>query len=143
MIQKNFQKEEKLKGNTVMIFDREFLEEQAFCIFNPPTWTDYYYDKRKKQERMDQIVDVPNFGDSEHVHLLQVADLITYFLRLYLEIIRGNTTEAYSGELHFLETFVLKIKAMALPTSTRYPSRGRDECTELFYHVAPKEIVRL
>lgn len=145
VIQKHFQKEEKTKGNTVLIFDREVMEEKSFCslIFNPPTWTDYYYNKDKKQDRLDQIVDVPYFGDSEQVHLLQVADLIAYFIRLYLEIVKGTSNESYVGELEFLKSFIEKVKSISLPTSTRYLSKGRDECSELFFQLAPTEITKI
>ncbi|MBX6360170.1 MAG: DUF3800 domain-containing protein [Acidobacterium ailaaui] len=140
-----FKKKRRTKGNTVLIFDREVKEEKNFCrlIFNPPSWTYYYYNKRKKQERLDQIVDVPYFGDSEQVHLLQVADLIAYFIRLYLEIIEEISKWSYVGELEFLKTFIEKVKSISLPTSTRYLSIGRVECSELFFKHAPTEITKI
>lgn len=145
IIQKEFQKLEKSKGNTVLVFDREVTEETHLCklISNPPAWTDAYYSKSKKQERLDQIVDVPYFGDSEQVHLLQVADLIAYFLRLYLEIETDPKKESYSGELNFLKKFVSEIKKVSLSTSSRYPSRGRDECAEMYHQMAPEIITKI
>lgn len=138
-LQKAFQSMEKSKGNTVMIFDREEQEEKHFCklVSSPPAWTDQYYSKGKKQERLDQIIDVPYFGDSEQVHLLQVADLIAYFLRLYLEIESGSAGESYKGEHDFLRNFVIQLKKVLLPVSSRYLSKGRDECAELYYQMAP------
>lgn len=145
VIQKHFQKEKKNKGNTVLIFDREVTEEAKFCklIFAPPTWTDSYYERQKKQSQLDQIVDVPYYGDSEQVHLLQVADLIAYFIRLFLEIKTGLAKESYTGELTFLEEIMKKVKDISLPTSTRYPSKGRCECAELYFNMAPVEITKV
>jgi hypothetical protein len=145
IIQKHFQQEKKGKGNTILIFDREVKEEKNLCklIFKPPIWTNTYYKKRRKQEHLDQIVDVPYFGDSEQVHLLQVADLIAYFIRLYLEISSGKIKENYKGELDFLKDFIKEIQSISLPISSRYLLKGRDECSELFFKLAPKEIINI
>lgn len=44
---------------------------------------------RVKQKQLDQIVDVPYFGDSREVVLIQVADFAAFFLRRYAEIQEG------------------------------------------------------
>ena len=141
-IQKYQQKEEKTKGHTVLVFDREVKEEAKFSalIFNPPTWTDTYYSKDKKQQRLDQIVDVPYFADSKHVHLLQVADLLSYFIRLYIEVVTDHTKESYKGELEFLEKVIEMVKVLSIPKPTRYLSTKQCDCSILFTRYAPSQI---
>lgn len=141
-IQKYFQSEKKNKGNTVLIFDREVTEEAKLTklVLNPPVWTDTYYQKGIKQDRLDQIIDVPYYGDSEDVGLIQIADLIAYILRKYIEIKEGKSKEDYNGELLKLEEWIKTISYISLPTNTRYPKRGRDNCSELFYKLAPSSI---
>ena len=78
------------KGHTIYIFDNEYMEQSHFTnlISRPPAWSDEYYNRRKKQARLDQLVDVPYFGDSKDVALIQLADVFSYFLRRYAEIKR-------------------------------------------------------
>lgn len=143
IIQKTFQNQRNNKGNTLFVFDKEVTEEKKFgeLVDSPPDWSDKYYKRGKKNEKLDQIVDVPYFGDSEQVNLLQVADIIAYILRLYIEIKSGKSKESFDGELKQLEEMIVKIKTISLSTSSRYPSKGRDEASELFYNYAP-EILR-
>jgi hypothetical protein len=42
-------------------------------IDNPPPWSDAYYDRGTKQDQLDQVIDVPYFGDSREVPLIQLA----------------------------------------------------------------------
>ncbi len=144
-IQKHQQNEEKTKGHTVLVFDREVKEEAKFSalIFNPPPWTDSYYTKHKNQDRLDQIVDVPYFADSKHVHLLQVADLLSYFIRLYLEIVNNYKKESYVGELDFLENVIEIVKTLSLPKRTRYLSTKQCDCSVLFTKYAPNQIKKI
>ncbi|PKN62408.1 MAG: hypothetical protein CVU57_24280 [Deltaproteobacteria bacterium HGW-Deltaproteobacteria-15] len=95
-IQKHFQAFEKNKGNTVIIFDNEERERTRFTdlLLSPPPWTDTYYNRGKKQDALDQIVDAPYFADSRDVPLLQVADFVAYFLRRHAEL-EGGDGERY------------------------------------------------
>ena len=145
IIQKTHKNQKNNKGNTLLVFDKEVTEEKklGFIVNNPPDWSDKYYGKKKKEKKLDQIVDVPYFGDSEQVHLIQVADVIAYILRLYLEIKAEKTEQKYDGELENLENLVEKIKSIALSTSSRYLSKGRDEASEVFFQYAPKFLSEL
>lgn len=145
IIQKAFQNEDKNKGNTILIFDNEVTEKTKFAelILNPPTWTESYYNKRKKQDALDQIVDVPYYGDSKDVSLIQVADLIAYILRLYAELKENKTEPRYKDEKDKINDWVEIILKSSLDRSTRYPSRGRDISADLFYNYAPKSIREL
>ncbi len=139
-IQKNYQKFEKTKGNTILIFDNEENEKVHFTdlINNPPAWSDSFYSKKKTQNRLDQIVDVPCWGDSEKVILLQLADFICYFIRRYVEIKENKVPPRYAGEDLKLDEWFQMIKKCSLPSSVMYPSRGRCDTSELFYKLAPK-----
>lgn len=88
------------KGHTVLIFDRHEKDQHEFTklLLHPPRWSDTYYDRDKKQVRLDQIIDVPHFVDSSHVGLIQLADCFSYFLRRHLELQDGKATENYHGE---------------------------------------------
>jgi len=138
-IQKNYQKCEKTKGNTILVFDNEENEKIAFTdlINNPPAWSDSFYSKKKNQPRLNQIVDVPYWGDSEKVSLLQLADFVCYFIRRYVEIKEGKTQPKYDGEDLKLDEWFQIIKKCSLASSVMYPSRGRCETSELFYKIAP------
>ena len=82
-MQKFCQKNPKTKGHTIYVFDNEEREEARFTdiILRPPEWSDEYYDRKPQQDRLDQIVDVPYFGDSKDVGLIQLADFFSFFLR--------------------------------------------------------------
>lgn len=62
-LQKHHQKEKKNKGNTVLVFDEQIREKDAFTtlILDPPAWCHSYYDRQPDQEILDQIIDVPHF----------------------------------------------------------------------------------
>lgn len=141
-IQKTYQSSKKKKGNTVFIFDNEEREKMRFTdlIFNPPEWTDSYYNKENKQSRLDQIVDVPYFGDSKEVGLIQVADLVAYLLRCYAEISEGYSKPKYTDELKKLTKWMGVIKDRCINGSAIYPAINRCDCTDLFYSHAPKSI---
>jgi hypothetical protein len=140
-IQRQHQRIEKNKGNTVLVFDNEEKEQTRFTdlILNPPEWTDTYYERTKKQDNLDQIVDVPYFADSRDVPLLQVADFIAYFLRRYIEL-EGGHSERYSGESTQVRNWVLKALERSITKASIYPKKGRCDCADLFYTYAPASI---
>jgi len=141
-VQKHHQHLKKNKGHTMLLFDREVKEEAALSalIANPPGWTDEYYDRDRKQAPLDQIVDVPFFGDSKEVLLVQVADLISYVLRRYTEIREGKTQEHYKGESARLTEWVELVEQRCFPVSTRWPSKGLTEPDEIFRDLAPASL---
>jgi hypothetical protein len=137
-IQKYLQGREKNKGNTVLIFDHKKTEADEFIklIRNPPEWTDTYYHCDQKQDRLDQIIDVPYFGDSRHVGLIQVADFVSFFLRKYVEIQMGVPPD-YEDEPSRIEGWAKTALAQSIPKPTIYLRKGRCECADLFYRYAP------
>lgn len=141
-VQKHHQREKKNKGHTVLLFDREVREEAALSaiVANPPGWTDEYYDRHKKQVALDQIIDVPFFGDSKEVLLVQVADLISYVLRRYVEIEEGKTAEQYRGEGARLSEWVELIADRCFPVSTRWPAKGLTGPDAMFQELSPEAL---
>lgn len=138
-VQKQHQCEDKNKGHTVLIFDREVAEEAVISqlVAVPPPWVDTYYDRGRKQTALDQIVDVPFFADSKHIVLAQIADLFAYILRTWAEIAAGLLKERYAGEGCKMEEWVKMIGSTALSCSTRYPVKNRCEASQLFWDLAP------
>ncbi len=139
-IQRNFRNEKKNKGNTVLVFDNEEWEKKDFTdlIINPPDWTDTYYYRDHKNERLDQIVDVPHFVDSKHVGLIQVADLVAFFLRRHLEILSGKVKVRYPGEDVKVEAWISKALGLSIPSSMTYLQKGRCEASDYFCSFKPE-----
>lgn len=130
------------KGNTIFVFDEKLEEKDRIIqlVTSLPQWTDSYYDKTKKQKQIDMMVDVPYFGDSEKVHLLQTADLIAYILRRHAEIEDAGIKEKYEGEQKKVSAWVEKISELSLPVASRYSKKDRCACAELFFEYAPPSV---
>jgi hypothetical protein len=137
-LQKCHKKIEENKGNTLLIFDNKETEKERITklIMNCPDWTDSYYGRVKKQEKLDQIIDAPYFADSKHVGLIQVADFVSFFLRRYIEIKMGIIAE-YGDETKKIEDWVNIALKQTIPTSSIYLKKGRCDCADLFYRYAP------
>jgi len=144
-IQKLHQSKEKKKGHTLLLFDSEVTEEKQLSRFisRPPGWTDNYYDRDKKQIQLDQIVDVPFFGDSQQVLLLQVADVIAFILRRYAEIMEGKDKPRYKDELTRLNEWIRLISARCYPLTSRWPTRGLNKVQIMFDKIVPSSIKQI
>jgi len=138
-VQKQHQREEKTKGHSVLIFDREVSKETNLnlLIHKSPEWIDSFYGRGKKQTALDQVVDVPFFADSKHILLAQVADLFAYILRTSAEIEDGILKEKYKDEAEKMRDWSGRIAKIALPRSSRYPAKGRCQAAQLFWDLAP------
>lgn len=130
------------KGYTVFIFDEKLEERDRIIdlISNPPKWTDMYYSKKKKEQQLHKVVDVPYFGNSEKVNLLQIADLLAYILRRHAEIKDAKLPAKYSDEEKKVENWIKKISGLALSSSSRYLKNNRCECSDLFFEYAPSSL---
>jgi len=139
-IQKRYQKEKRRKGNTLFIFDNEERERVRFTdlIMNPPAISDAYYEKSRSQQRLDQVIDVPFFGDSKEVPLIQVADVVAFFLRRYAEIQENLVPPRYTDEPNRVEGWAEMISGLSIGRTMMYPSRARDELGDLFFKLAPE-----
>jgi hypothetical protein len=131
------------KGSTVLIFDHEHREQQRYVdmLLAPPDWTDSYYDRLERQEKMSQIIDVPHFVDSKQVGLIQLADFMCFFLRKHIELQMGMVQPAYGDEAEKVGNWTERILSRSIPKSNIFMNRGRCDCSELFYQYAP-EVIR-
>jgi hypothetical protein len=141
-LQKYCQREPKNKGNSVFIFDNEEREKMRFTdvIMRPPAWSDEYYGKKTRIKQLDQIVDVPYFGDSQEVGLIQLADFIAFFLRRYAEIEEGLVPARYEEEGEKIEGWMGSMLERSIGRSFIYPKSRRNNAEELFYSVASASI---
>jgi uncharacterized protein DUF3800 len=144
-LQKEHQKQKSNKGHTVLIFDREDRDEKELInLFRaPPTWTDTYYERGKKQEQLDQFVDVPYFADSEHVLLVQAADMIAYLLGRHTKLIDDKEAPAYADETKRIARWIEQIQSILLPTAGRYPKKARCECADFYWELCPASLREL
>lgn len=138
-IQKHHQSLDGNKGDSVLVFDREVREEADFAelILNPPAWSDTFYNKERRANRLESIVDVPYWADSRHVGMVQIADFVAYFIRKYCEISSGAYTPKYPGEADKLDEWMSKIISISVPKSVMLPSRGRCNTADIYYNLAP------
>jgi hypothetical protein len=141
-LQKYCQREQSNKGNTLFIFDNEHREQMRFTdvLLRPPAWSGEYYAQAKKQEPLDQLIDVPYFGDSQDVSLIQLADFIAFFLRRYAEIKEGLVPAKYPEEESRIHGWIECMRSRSIGTSFMYPKINRSKASELFYTVAAKSI---
>lgn len=141
-MQKYCQRELKNKGHTIFIFDNEERERMRFTdiIRNPPVWSDVYYRREKKQDALDQVIDVPYFGDSQEVSLIQLADVAAFFLRRYAEIKEGLVPAEYKDEEEKVTKWVQLFASRSIGSSFIYLKQGRGKVEEMFYENAPASI---
>jgi len=144
-MQKYCQKFSKNKGHTIYIFDNEDREEARFTdiISRPPTWSDEYYDRKLNQVQLDQIVDVPYFGDSKNVALIQLADFFSYFLRRYAEIKEGMAEPRYEDETEKISAWVEDFSKRSIGRQFIYPRQNRSQAEDMFFEHAPPSIREL
>lgn len=140
-MQKYCQGEKGVKGHTICVFDNEERERMRFTdiIRQPQPWSDIYYDRKKKQLQLDQIVDVPYFGDSIDVPLIQLADVTSFFLRRFAEIHEGLCEHRYADEQARIDGWMKMLMTRSIGSNHIYPRR-RQHAHELFYRMAPPSI---
>jgi hypothetical protein len=141
-MQKHCQKEMKNKGHTIFVFDNEEREQMRFTdiITRPPEWSNEYYERKRKQEALDQIVDVPYFGDSKEVALIQLADICSFFLRRYAEIKEGLLPARYADEETKVDGWIEAFVSRSVGSPCIYPKKGRNAAEDLFFNNASESI---
>jgi len=130
------------KGHTIFIFDNEKFEQLRFqdLVMRPPTWSDEYYNRSNRQDALDQIVDVPYFGDSKEVALIQMADVAAFFLRRYAEIKEGFAKAEYANEEELIFGWIKRFSSLSIGRSHIYKQRQRCFAEDLFFQYAPESI---
>lgn len=140
-LQKFGQTHSKTSGHSVLIFDQgDDAPGFSKFIHDLPSWADSYYGRKKKQDSLSHIVDVPFFVDSEHALLVQVADLIAYVLRAYCELKENRSSPKYKDESEKLEVWAKQLFHLSLKGSFRFPAKGRCSTAQLFWDLAPDSL---
>lgn len=144
-VQKSNQAKSHHKGLTFLIFDENKAKADSLAelLWNPPQWTDDYYDKNKNKDRLDQLVDSSFTVKSHHAGLIQVADVFACIFRRYSEFKDFGYTEEWSGEKALIEGYVDALKARLLPRATRWPSKTASSCAKWFTSFAPSSLLGL
>jgi len=139
------QREKKNKGHTIFICDREVKEELRISelTYQPPEWIRNICATQKAKRILHQVIDVPFFAESEHVPLLQVADLIAYLLRSFVEIELGFSSPRYKEEAEHMRDWAATISSLSQDISFRWPARNRNAAQELFRHLTPEPLIAL
>ena len=144
-MQKYSKPEKNNRGQTLFQFDDNSAEKGRFLdlVCSPPEWSDIYYEKSKKQEQLDQMIDIPNFCDSKRLPLIQVADFLAFFLRRYAELKEGFDDEEYPGEQARVAGWAAQIADRTIGGAHIYPKKQRNDAQALFYDLAPPSIRNL
>jgi hypothetical protein len=131
------------KGVTFLIFDenKSKADVLAELLWDPPSWTDDYYDKPNKQERFGQLIDSAFTVKSHHAGLVQVADVFAYVFRRYCELRDFHIAEEWSGESHFLNECVGILSGSLLPKPTRWPARTTSACAKWLNSLAQFSLI--
>jgi len=144
-IQKAHQGKDKNKGLTFLIFDDNKAKVDALSdlLWQPPEWTDDYYNRQKKQSRLDQIVDTAFSIKSHHAGLVQVADLFAFILRRYAEMKDFGRPEEWAGEQALIEEYVATLASRLLPRNYRWPAKPNGASSRWFNSIAPASLMSL
>jgi hypothetical protein len=144
-LQKANQGKDKNKGHTFLIFDDNKAKADALSdlLWQPPEWTDDYYDRGKKQSRLDQIVDTTFSIKSHHAGLVQVADLFAFIFRRYAEMKDFGQPEEWSGEQALIDGYVTTMRERLLPRACRWPARQPGASSRWFNSLAPTALMAL
>lgn len=142
-LQRFHQSMKKNKGHTVLIFDEKKAKADKLneVLFAPPQWTEPYYDRRRKQLPLDQIIDSAFFTKSHHAGLAQVADLFAFVFRRYAELSEYGVAPEYDGEFADIDALVQLLLPNLIPKSHRWPRRPKNECAATFVNLAPHSLV--
>jgi hypothetical protein len=144
-IQKANKKAKNNKGQTFLIFDENKAKADhiAELLWKPPEWTDDYYDREPKQERLDQLIDSAFAVRSHHAGLVQVADVYALIIRRYIEFRDFSAPEEWAGERHLIEHYVGILESRLFPVSNRYPQNSRSEAAKWYNSIAPDSLLKL
>lgn len=138
-VQRAHQGKKKNKGQTLLVADESKIQgETVDFLLDPPEWADRYYQRGKKQDPFDQLVHTPFYVKSHHVGIVQLADLVAFVYRQYLQVVRHG--EAYDGELDRLTGWVERLNQCLLPPAARTPKLKSGPAPKLIGAVSPGEL---
>lgn len=141
-LQKHHQAQSKNKGHTFLFVDenKKDADRLAELLFSPPAWTDEYYGRKKKQPRLDQLIDSAFAVKSHHAGLVQVADMYALILRRYAELHDYNQPELWDGEKALIDGYAGTLASRLLPRATRWPAKPRTAIGQWLNQIAPHSL---
>lgn len=141
-VQRAHQGLKKRKGSTFLVFDehQHHAESLPNLLFEPPEWSDQYYQRGKKQEPLDQVIDTAFYARSHHVGLVQIADLLAFIFRRYAELHDYGLPPRYADEIDLVDGWVSLVAPRLLATSHRWPKRRRDDVSAWYCTAAPPSL---
>lgn len=144
-VQRAHQRLQKRKGSTFLVFDehQRHADRLAELLFEPPDWTDAYYNRKRHQERLDQVIDTAFYARSHHVGLVQVADLFAFLFRRYSELQDYGREPAYDDEINRITGWVEMISTRLLPSAHRWPKRAGNYVASWYREAAPDSLLNL
>ena len=144
-LQRAHQPLRKNKGKTILVFDdnKHGIANVADSIYDPPAWTDDYYERGKKQGALDQLIDTPFAVKSHHVGLVQIADLYAAIFRRYAELTDHSDPERYPGERRHIVEWVQLLVPRLVAKGSRWPVRSKSKCAQWYISVAPASLLAL
>ena len=142
-VQRAHQGMNKNKGATFLVFDEHKVKGDALAelLFDPPPWSNDYYDRGKKQLALDQITDTAFYARSHHVGLVQAADVFAFIFRRYSEICDYGQDEGYEGERQRLAGWIEILSGRFLARSHRWPKRTKSEVAKAIATLAPPSLL--
>lgn len=139
-IQKLNQKQRKNKGKTFLVIDdnKQKADKYSELLYRPPEWTDDYYARLPKQDRMDQIIDTAFTIKSHHADLVQVADVFAFIFRRFAEINDYKSQEVWQGERNLITDSVSTLSERFI--SRPWPARPPQGSARWFSSTAPMSL---
>lgn len=133
------------KGMTVLVFDdnKVGVPRLAELVYEPPSWTDSYYDRKPKSPALDRIIDTPFAVKSHHVGLIQVADVFAHIFRRYSELADFGCQPKYADEAKHYQEWVSRLAPRLINRAHRWPTRTQSPCTEWYANLAPNALKQL
>jgi hypothetical protein len=133
------------KGRTVLLIDdnKQFADHLAEFLWSPPAWTDTFYQKKRKQEQLDQIIDSAFAVKSHHAGLIQIADLFALVFRRHSEMADYASAEEWLGERQYVSSLVATLTPRLTQASCRWPRRPQCACTRWYNALAPQSLLQL
>ena len=124
-VQRDHQNIKNNKGLTVLIFDDNKVELPKLSeqLVTPSPDMDEYYERPRRAEAFDQIIDTAFAIKSDHSRLVQLSDACAYALRRTAEIELGGSPEDWADEGDYFRQTIAQFSArMKFPTKTWVPN---------------------
>lgn len=144
-LQRCHQKQKGSKGRTILVFDdnKVGVSKITEAIYAPPPWTDTYYERAKRQDRLDCIIDTPFAAQSHLIGLVQVADVYAAIFRRYTELHDYDDVERYPGESRHIDRYVEILTPQLIGKQHRWSARSKSECAQWYVRLAPASLKAL